>query len=201
MTIAAASGTTALWFITRATGVTALVLLTVTVALGVANLRRLRGRRVPRFVIDAVHRNGALLAVVFLAAHVLTTVLDGYVPIGWLDVVVPFGGVYKPFWLGLGAVGCDLMIALIITSLLRRHVGYRLWRAIHWLAYAAWPVALAHSLGIGTDTATTWMIGIGVACTATVAIAVASRILGSWPAPPSVSRAPARRPALPGAAR
>src|SRR5437660_12797482 len=115
MVIAAA--TSPLWFITRATCVTALILLTITVALAVANVSRVRTPRMPRFVIDSVHRSASLLAVTFLVAHILTTVLDGYVPISLLDAVVPFGASYRTFWLGLGAVSCDLLIAVTLTSL------------------------------------------------------------------------------------
>ena len=71
MTIAATSGS-AYWFITRGTGVVALILLTLTTALGLANASRLRGRYLPRFVVDAIHRNAALLAVSFLVVHVVT---------------------------------------------------------------------------------------------------------------------------------
>jgi sulfoxide reductase heme-binding subunit YedZ len=170
-----ATVTNPLWFVTRATGVTALILLTVTVVLGVAGVRRLRTRRIPRFVVDAVHRNAALLAVCFLVAHIGTAVLDGFVPIAPLDAVLPFGASYRPFWLGLGAVSVDLLIAVVLTSLLRRRIGYRVWRATHWLAYGSWPVALVHSLGTGSDAGTSWMLAISAICTAAVLAAVLTR--------------------------
>src|SRR5947209_12457868 len=126
MTIAATSGS-AYWFITRGTGVVALILLTLTTALGLANASRLRGRYLPRFVVDAIHRNAALLAVSFLVVHVVTTILDGYVPISWVDAVVPFATSYKTFWVGMGVISLDLMIAIMLTSLLRRRIGHRIW--------------------------------------------------------------------------
>jgi sulfoxide reductase heme-binding subunit YedZ len=187
--LAAASGNTAMWFLTRGTGVTTLILLTLTVALGVANVRRLSGRGIPRFVLDAVHRNAALLSVAFLAVHVSTSVLDGYVQIRWLDAVIPFGGHYRPFWLGLGAVSLDLMAAVVVTSLLRQRLGHRTWRLTHWLAYASWPVAFAHSLGMGTDATSTWMIGLALACLAVVGAAIVFRLQD----PQSGSRGPQRR--------
>lgn len=174
-TIAAATPS-AYWFLTRGSGVVTLILLTLTVALGVANVHRLQTRGVPRFVITAVHRNASLLAVVFLAVHVLTSVLDGYVSIRLVDAVLPFGAAYRPFWVGLGAISLDLTVALIVTSLLRRHIGYRGWRATHWLAYASWPVALLHSLGTGSDVGTTWMRVVTGVCVAVVAAAVLSRL-------------------------
>ncbi|HEY2440867.1 MAG TPA: ferric reductase-like transmembrane domain-containing protein, partial [Solirubrobacteraceae bacterium] len=145
------------WFITRGTGAIALVLLTVTVALGVADVRRTRLRGVPRFVFDSVHRSASLLAVAFVAVHVVTTLLDGFAPIGIIDAFVPLHSAYRPIWLGLGAVAFDLLLAVTITSLLRQRLGYRAWRLTHWLAYASWPAALAHGFGTGSDAKTHWL--------------------------------------------
>ena len=175
MAIAAASPNV-YWFITRGSGLVTLILLTLSVALGVANVKRLQTARVPRFVINAVHRNASLLALVFLAIHIVTVLLDTYVNIRLIDVVVPFGTGYRPLWVGLGAIAFDLMLALVVTSLLRRHIGHRAWRATHWLAYACWPVALLHGLGAGSDAGTTWMrVATGV-CVAIVAASLLSRL-------------------------
>ena len=169
------------WFITRGTGAISLVLLTLTVALGIGNVRRTRIGRTPRFVLDSVHRSASLLAVSFVVVHVLTTLLDGFAPITLLDVVVPFGSAYRPLWLGLGAVALDLLLAIAITSLLRRRLGYRTWRATHWLAYASWPVALVHGLGTGTDTRTHWMLALAAGCVAVMLAAVLWRVGAGWP--------------------
>ena len=170
-----------LWFVTRGTGAISLVLLTVTVALGIANVRRTRIGDTPRFVIDSLHRSASLLAVSFVAVHVLTTLLDGFAPITPLDIVVPFGSTYRPLWLGLGAIAFDLLVAIVITSLLRRRLGYRGWRATHWLAYASWPVALVHGLGTGSDTRTHWMLVLAAGCVAIVLAAVTLRVSAGWP--------------------
>lgn len=170
------------WFITRGTGVVALVLLTLSVALGIGDVRRSRLRGMPRFVLDALHRNSALLAVVFVMVHIGTTLLDGFAPIGLLDVVVPLHSAYRPVWLGLGAVAFDLLLAVTVTSLVRHRLGYRHWRAVHWAAYACWPVALIHGYGTGTDAATHWMLVLSGACVATTLVAVALRIRTGWPA-------------------
>jgi sulfoxide reductase heme-binding subunit YedZ len=176
MTVIAASTPSAYWFLTRGSGVVALILLTLSVALGVATVRRPRTGRVPRFVVNAVHRSASLLAIVFLGVHVSTLMLDGYVPIRVVDLVLPFGASYQPFWVGLGAVAFDLLIAVAVTSVLRNRIGYRAWRATHWLAYACWPVALAHGLGSGSDAGTIWMRAITAACVAVVLVAVVARI-------------------------
>jgi hypothetical protein len=169
----------ALWFATRGFGVVALLLLTAVVVLGAAGATRWRSRRWPRFVVAGLHRNLTLLALVFIVLHVVTTVVDGYAPISLLNAVLPFTSPYRPIWLGLGAVAFDLLLALTATSLLRARIGYRRWRALHWLAYASWPVALVHGLGTGTDARLAWLQVVTLACVACVVGAVLWRVSGS----------------------
>jgi sulfoxide reductase heme-binding subunit YedZ len=170
--LAAASLQRALWYLTRATGVVSLLLLTAVVVLGVMTALGWRSARSPRFVTQGLHRNLSLLAVSFVGVHVASTVIDGYAPIRWLDAVVPFGSAYHPLWLGLGAVAFDLLVALIVTSLLRVFLGYFSWRAVHWLAYVCWPVALVHGLGIGSDRGQLWMLALDLASLIAVLTAV-----------------------------
>src|SRR5579864_1757660 len=178
---AATTSPTAYWYLTRGTGTVALVLLTLSVALGIANVRRLRTERMPRFVLDAVHRNVSLLAMVFLGLHIVTSLLDGFAPIRIVDVFIPFISVYRPLWLGFGAVALDLMVAIVITSLLRRRFGYRTWRITHWAAYASWPVALLHGLGTGSDTKAGWMLVLVGGLVIVMIVAVVSRATAGWP--------------------
>jgi len=172
---------TALWFLTRGTGVVTLLLLTIVVALGVLNVRRVQLGGVPRFALELVHRNAALLAVAFLALHVLTSVLDPFAPIRLTDAIVPFISAYRPFWLGLGALSCDIAAAVVLTSLIRHRIGQRAWRAIHWLAYASWPAALVHALGTGSDAKAGWMLALVAVCVLVVLAAVAMRVADGWP--------------------
>jgi sulfoxide reductase heme-binding subunit YedZ len=118
----------------------------------------------------------ALLAVAFIGVHIVTSVIDSFSPIRWLDAVVPFVSAYRPVWLGLGAVAFDLLIALVVTSLVRVRLGYRSWRAVHWLAYACWPVAVVHGLGTGSDTRAVWMLAIDGVAIGAVIVAVAWRV-------------------------
>jgi Ferric reductase like transmembrane component len=180
---AATLGPSAFWYLTRATGAVALLLLTAGVILGVLGTLRFSAvPRWPRFAVDALHRDISLLTIAFVALHVVTSVLDGFAPITLLDGVIPFLSPYRPLWLGLGTVSFDLMLALVLTSLLRRRLGYRSWRAIHWLAYASWPVAVLHGLGTGTDVNSWWMLGLTAACVAAVVVAVLARIGRAEPA-------------------
>jgi sulfoxide reductase heme-binding subunit YedZ len=165
------------WYLMRASGVVSLLLLTLVSALGVATVSRWRPGRLPRFVTLALHRNVSLLAVVFLAVHVLTAVIDPDATVRAITVVVPALGGRYGLWLGLGALALDLVVALVITSLLRRRIPQRAWRALHYAAYLAWPVALLHGAGMGTDAGSAWMLGVDAACIAVFAGAVALRLL------------------------
>jgi DMSO/TMAO reductase YedYZ heme-binding membrane subunit len=174
--LAVAGNAKAFWYLTRGTGVVALLLLTSSIVLGVLTSVRFRTARWPRFVTAGLHRNLTLLAICFVAVHVLSTLADGYAPIGLKDAVIPFVSPYRPVWLGLGAVAFDLLLALVATSLLRARIGYRLWRRVHWLAYASWPIALVHALGTGSDARLGWLQIVGFGSLAAVALATLGRL-------------------------
>jgi DMSO/TMAO reductase YedYZ heme-binding membrane subunit len=177
--ILAAGNGTALWYLTRASGVVSLLLLTAGLVLGILGTVRWRSDRWPRFAVVSVHRNLTLFAIAFVALHVITTVADGYAPVGLKDAVIPFVSKYRPLWLGFGALAFDLLLALVVTSLLRAKIGYRAWRAVHWLAYASWPLALVHGLGNGSDARFGWLVIVTILCAAAVGAAFAFRLLRS----------------------
>ena len=139
--------TTAIWYAIRATGVVALILLTVTTVLGLLSASRVRTKRWPAFAQLDLHKRATMLALVFLGFHVMTAVVDTYVHVGLLSVIIPFTSSFRTFWTGLGTIAVDLLLAVAISSALRNHIAPRTWRGLHWLAYAFWPVALAHALG------------------------------------------------------
>jgi methionine sulfoxide reductase heme-binding subunit len=157
----------------------ALVLLTLTMVLGMTTTTRTRARNWPGFAQQEMHRRISMIAVVFVGIHVLTSVLDTYVHIGWAAIVVPFTSRYATFWVAVGAVALDLMLAVFITSLLRTRMRPATWRTVHWLAYASWPVAVAHTFGMGTDAGEGWVIVLGVVSVVAVAVALAWRLRAS----------------------
>jgi methionine sulfoxide reductase heme-binding subunit len=176
---AAAAGSQGLWYVSRASGLTLLILFSAVMMLGVASRLGSAPSRWPRFVFPEVHRTLALFSVAFLALHVLTAILDPFVTIGWAATVLPFASGYRTLAIGLGTLAVDLGGAVIITSLVRRRLGFRSWRAVHWLAYLAWPVAFVHSLTAGNDLGIWWVELIEWGCAAAVATAVVARILES----------------------
>jgi DMSO/TMAO reductase YedYZ heme-binding membrane subunit len=178
----ATAGPSALWYLTRATGAVTLVLLTVSLVIGIAGVGRLQRPGWPRFVIEGVHRNVSLLAIVVLAVHIATSVLDPFAGIHLLDAFIPFTGSYRPLWLGLGAFASDLMIAIALTSMIRRRIGHTVWRATHWLAYLCWPLAVLHTVGTGSDVKQVWLLALTGACIACVMVSVWLRAGIGWPA-------------------
>ena len=180
--------TDALWYLARGSGLVALVLLTIVVALGIGARSGRTAFGLPRFAVNLLHRNAALLAVVLIAGHVISLFFDPYAQLRLVDLVLPFAAAYRPFWLGLGTLAFDLVVALVATSLLRHRLGARAWRAVHWCAYLCWPVALLHGLQTGTDGGTWWLRGVAALCAAAVVAAV------GWRMSPSFARFPGRAP-------
>ena len=172
--------TNALWYFARGSGLISLVLLTVVVALGIGARSGRTAFGLPRFAVNMLHRNAALMAVILLLGHMLSLLFDPYAQLRVFDLVVPFVGNYRPFWQGLGTLAFDLALALIATSLLRHRLGARTWRAVHWLAYLSWPIALLHGLETGTDGGTWWLRTIAGLCAAVVAAAVVWRLSPSF---------------------
>jgi sulfoxide reductase heme-binding subunit YedZ len=167
--------TEALWYLARGSGAVSLILFTVVVALGIGTRSGRAFAGMSRLVVASVHRSASLLALAFLAVHVTTLMFDPYAQLKLADLVLPFTSEYRPFWVGLGALAIDLAIAIVATSLLRERIGARAWKAVHWFAYAMWPVALLHGIGSGSDNTTLWMIGIDIACVLAVLTVLVTR--------------------------
>ena len=157
------------WYLSRGSGAVATLLFTLSVVLGILASVGYSARLIPRFLLQGVHRNVSLLVVVFTLLHAVMIVLDGFVDIGWIDVFVPFRAGYQPWWVGLGTLAFDALIAVTVSSLARTWLSYRVWRGVHWAAYGAWPIAVLHGLKIGSDRNAAWLIWLHVGCIAAVA--------------------------------
>jgi methionine sulfoxide reductase heme-binding subunit len=179
------NSSTYLWYASRATGVVALLLLTTVLLLGILVTKQHRLPGMPRFATTGLHRNLSLLAVVFVVVHVVTAVADGFVSIPLTAAVVPLASSYERLWLGLGAVSLDLMLAAVVTSLLRGRMPRRAWLAVHLTAYLSWPVAWVHSMFAGGDLQHGLLLVLAVACAAAVTAAVVWRLAAGRPAPRS----------------
>lgn len=179
---------TLLWYTTRGAGAVSLVLLSAVVVLGILSVLRVQSTSWPRFLTVGLHRNLALMAVVFLALHIVTAVVDPFTHLGWLAAVVPFSSYYRTFWLGLGTVAFELLLAIVVTSLVRGLIGQVAWRLVHWLSYASWPIAVLHGFGTGTDAWSAWLFGLQAVCVVAVVVAVGYRLGSGSPDPLAAAR-------------
>jgi len=170
-----------LWYVTRSTGVIAFVLMTVTFALGLAATQRvLASPAWPRFATQQLHRNVSLLALLFMLVHIVTTLADTFVHVGWWAWIVPFVSGYRPTWVTFGTLAFDLLMVVIVSSLLRDRVPLRMWRGIHWSSYLVWPFAFLHFVKTGTDAARgRWGLYLAVGCLAFVGTAATARWMTS----------------------
>jgi sulfoxide reductase heme-binding subunit YedZ len=170
-----------LWFAARGAGAVSLLMLTGSVLLGLVTVARFQHVSWPRFFNYELHRRVSLLAIVFLAIHILAAVFDPFTNLGLTAALVPLASAYRPLPVALGVVALYLFVALIVTSLLRRHIGQRTWRAIHWASYAMWPLAVLHGITAGSDATALWMLGIDALCVTAVAAALVWRVMAGNP--------------------
>lgn len=180
---------TILWYTTRGSGAVTLILLSCVLVLGILATLRVQSDRWPLFLTSGLHRNLSLMTLVFLGLHIVTAVVDPFTNLGWEAALVPFSSYYRTFWLGLGVIAFELLCAVTLTSLVRGFIGHGIWRAIHWVTYAAWPVAVIHGLGTGTDTWSSWMLAITAGCVAGVLMAIVIRIWSGSRDPLAAARA------------
>ncbi len=167
-----------LWYTTRATAIVTLVLFTLVVALGTFVATRVGGTYVGRFEVNELHRSLSMVAVVFLAIHVTTTVVDSYVPTGVLSVFVPLTSAYRRVAIGVGAVALDLIGAVWISSLLKLRIANTTWRFIHWFSWLALATALVHAYLAGTDSRHGWGLIVLVVCAVVGLASAVWRYLG-----------------------
>lgn len=180
-----------LWYLNRATGITSLLLMTLTVVLGSIVRRQKRLPGLPRFALIGLHRNVGLLSALLLGTHVLTAVVDSYVSIGVSSTVVPFTSGYRPFAVGLGTLAVDLLVLVIATSLLRNHLPRGLWKAVHLTSYLLWPLAFVHGITAGTDLGGGWLLLLVLGCAGAAVWASVAALVARRKTPPPADRAAA----------
>jgi sulfoxide reductase heme-binding subunit YedZ len=165
------------WLLARATGITSYVLLTTSVLAGLVVKSRPFGKAIKPASATQLHRTLALLSLSALALHGLTLVLDETIEIGLTALLVPGTAPYRPLWTGLGVLAGELMLIVYVSFALRKRIGIRNWRRLHWSTYGAFAAATAHGVMAGTDSSTPWAIGLYLGAIGSVAAATAWRAL------------------------
>lgn len=178
------------WYVARASGIVAWALLAGSVLLGLSLSTRALGRRPTPAWLNDLHRALGGLAVTFTGVHLLGIGADSYVEFGLADVLVPFAASWNTAAVAWGVVGLYLLVAVELSSLLRRRVATRWWRRIHVLSFPLYGVATAHLLTAGTDAANPVLLAVVLATIGAVATLTLVRLLS-----------PRRRSAPPGRAR
>jgi methionine sulfoxide reductase heme-binding subunit len=177
------------WILARASGLTAYVMLTLSILAGlVLKARPFRSLK-PAAVTD-LHRVLALIGLGALAGHAAALVLDTTVRITIPALVVPGLIGYRPLWTSLGILAAELMILVYASFSLRRRIGTRNWRRLHWATYGIFAAATLHGLGAGTDTSHPWALALYALAVGSVASAATWRFLMP-PVPAKTRRAAA----------
>jgi predicted ferric reductase len=144
------------WDVARAGGFTAFGLLTLSVAIGLALTLHIQSPRWPRIINSELHNFITLLALIFAGVHILAVWIDPFTHFGWNEVFVPFASHYRPLWMALGIVAFYIGIAIGMSTWLRPHIGYKLWRRLHVLALLLYALVVIHGIATGSDTRTEW---------------------------------------------
>lgn len=172
------------WLLARAAGMTAYVALSLSVLAGLVLKSRPLGTRLRPPVVLGIHRTLALSGLLALALHGVALVLDTTVHVSPLALVVPGLVDYRPQQTALGVVAANLMLVVYASFSLRRRIGMRAWRLLHWSTYAIFASATVHGLYTGTDTARPWALGIYLGALFAVVFAASWR----WLVPPHTAR-------------
>jgi sulfoxide reductase heme-binding subunit YedZ len=169
------------WYTARAAGITAYLLLSGVVLVGLTMAGKKTFPRWPRFAVEDVHRFGGLLVGAFVSIHVVAIAIDAWLPFSLGSLIVPFTSGYRPLWVGLGIAAAELLLAIAVTNHYRKRLPYRTWRRIHYLNFAVWTAATLHGLGSGTDRSSLWLLGLYALAAAAVSAAVVSRFTRGAP--------------------
>jgi methionine sulfoxide reductase heme-binding subunit len=188
------------WLASRASGLVALALITLSVGVGLAMAGRALQRPGLAKRLMALHEHAALGGLIAIAVHGLTLLGDAWLHPGPVGITVPFTMDYKPVFTGLGIVGGYLAAALGLSFYARRRIGAKLWRKLHRATILVYALAVVHTLGAGTDASEPWL---RVAVAVTGAPIVYLLVVRMLPAPRAQRPRPTRRTtgtsAVPGA--
>jgi sulfoxide reductase heme-binding subunit YedZ len=165
------------WLASRASGVVALVLVSLAVGCGLAMAGRVPNRPALRRSLVAVHEHAALFGLVAIAVHAITLLGDGWLHPGPVGVLVPFAMDHEPLFTGMGVIAAWLAALLGLSFYVRRRIGPALWRRMHRLTALVWLLAVGHTLGAGTDAGSVWLQLLVVATGAPVLFLLLARLL------------------------
>ena len=165
------------WLLARASGLTAYALLTASVLAGLVLKARPFGRALKPASVTDLHRFLAMLGLGMLGMHGATLVLDQTVHMPLAGLVVPGASPYRAAAVGVGVVGAELMLLIYVSFALRKRIGVRNWRRLHWATYLVFLLATIHGFASGTDSTQPWARSLYLGAIGAVAFATAWRAI------------------------
>lgn len=171
------------WLVARSSGFTGYVLLTASGLAGLVLKSRPFGRAVKAASVLELHRFIALLALGAIALHGMTLVADRTLRMPLAGLLVPGASPYRPSAVACGVVSAELMALVAASFPLRRRIGQRTWRRLHWMTYVIFALATVHGLFAGSDSAQPWARDIYIGALGTLVFASAWRALYRPPRP------------------
>lgn len=180
------------WLISRASGIVALALISLSVVLGLAMAGKLLRRPRIKRAAAALHEHLALISLAAIGAHGLALLGDRWLRPGWRGITVPFALGYRPAFTGLGIIAGYLVVLLGPSFYLRRYVGARRWRSLHRAILIVWVLSAIHTLGAGTDMGHVWLRAIVLIPVAPIVYLLVVRVIGAERASRAAGHAPHR---------
>jgi methionine sulfoxide reductase heme-binding subunit len=167
------------WLVSDASGIVALVLISLSVLLGLAMAARVLQRPSLKRGAARLHEHIALASLVAIAAHGLALLGDHWLKPGWRGITVPFALSYRPGFTGIGIIAGYLAVLLGPSFYLRRRIGARRWRKLHRATVLVWALSVVHALGAGSDVARPWLRAVVLVPMAPTAYLLVVRSLGA----------------------
>jgi predicted ferric reductase len=178
--VASAVATTAnpfFWYVTRAAAVSAYIVLTVVVLVGISrSLVRMSGSRAS-WVLDEVHQFLALLVAALVGLHLLSLFLDPLIPFSLLNFALPVAEPYRPFAVDLGVLSFYGLVIVLLSSWLRRYIAHASWRLLHYTSFAIFFLLTLHGVLAGSDSGRPWMLLVYLGATGSVILMTLVRVL------------------------
>lgn len=170
------------WLASRASGIVALICVTVSVALGLAMAGKVSRRPGMQKALLGVHEHLALAGLVAIAVHGITLLGDRWLHPGPVGVLVPFAMDYRPFWTGVGIIAGWLAMIVGLSFYARKRIGAKRWRTLHRASLLVWVLGVGHTVGAGTDGQQPWMAAFVGASAAVILPLLAVRLRRPAPA-------------------
>lgn len=164
------------WYISRSAGFTAYLLLFIAVVLGIANGTRFADRIFRRNSIFDMHRFTTILALVFATFHVFILLGDGYFHLGVKQLLVPFASPYRTWQVAAGVLSFYALILIVGSFYVRKYIGYRAWRGLHFATFALFAGVTLHGIMSGSDTTMPWAKFVYLSCTGIVVLLTFYRV-------------------------